>query len=101
MIKSYASFGEIQKYLGAVKVFEQIPFGDIINFFASGKDLSVFYQPEVDRIVGLIKFISSIPEIKANITSDFLAGKLVAPTIINTFVELSTQANAFCSLQRV
>ncbi len=84
-----------------MKVFEQIPFGDIINFFASGKDLSVFYQPEIDRIVGLVTFISSIPQIKDRITSDFLAGKLVAPTIINTFVELSTQANAFCNLQRV
>ena len=84
-----------------MKVFEQIPFGDIINFFASGKDLSVFYQPEIDRIVGLVTFISSSPQIKDRITSDFLAGKLVAPTIINTFVELSTQANAFCSLQRV
>ena len=84
-----------------MKVFEQIPFGDIINFFGSGKDLSVFYQPEIDRIVGLVAFISSIPQIKDRVTSDFLAGKLVAPTIINTFVELSTQANAFCSLQRV
>ena len=82
-------------------MFEQIPFGDIINFFASGKDLSVYYQPEIDRIVGLVQFISSIPDIKAKIKLDFLAGKLVAPTIINTFVELSTQANAFCSIQRV
>lgn len=61
----------------------------------------MFYQPEIDRIVGLVTFISSIPQIKDRITSDFLAGKLVAPTIINTFVELSTQANAFCNLQRV
>jgi hypothetical protein len=86
VISLYTSFEEIKKYIEAIKVLEQVPFGDIVNFFASGKDLGVFYQPEIDRIVEFGKFISSIPELKANITADFLAGKLVSTTIINSII---------------